>query len=529
MALTDKLTAIADAIREKTGKTDSMTLEQMPTEIAGISVGVDVTLIDNIDIVPNFANGNQVVAAQEGYAVKGATILKPATLIPENIAEGVEIAGVVGTHAGGGGSSADVRYVTFRNESTGEEYKKPVAYGDDCVDVVAKGLWKTPTKESTAQYNYTFYGWGASDGGAADANILKNITEDKTVYAIFTATARLYTITWLDDDGVTELPGQKQWAYGTVPSYTPTKEGVAFDKWTPTPTAVTEDASYVASWYSVIASGSVNESVTWALHANGTLVISGTGAMTDYASADVSTKVPWYSRRTSITSIVIEDGVTRIGTRAFQDCTNVTSLDIPNSVTSIGEQVVKGCSNLESIVIPGSVTAMNNYTFYQSGLVSVEIQNGVTAIPYGAFRECSKLTSVTIPNTVTSIGNYAFNTCNSLISVVIPGSVANIGEYAFSSCNYLSDVTISEGVATISAEAFYGCLSLKSIVIPASVTQIGKNAFYNNNRSLQSAEFKNPDGWAAGTTALSATDLANTTTAANYLKNTYRDVKWTRS
>ena len=39
MALTNKLTAIADAIRTKTGKTDTMTLEQMVTEISSISVG----------------------------------------------------------------------------------------------------------------------------------------------------------------------------------------------------------------------------------------------------------------------------------------------------------------------------------------------------------------------------------------------------------------------------------------------------------------------------------------------------------
>lgn len=39
MALTDKLTAIADAIRGKTGKTAGLTLEQMPTEIANIQSG----------------------------------------------------------------------------------------------------------------------------------------------------------------------------------------------------------------------------------------------------------------------------------------------------------------------------------------------------------------------------------------------------------------------------------------------------------------------------------------------------------
>lgn len=39
MALTDKLTAIATAIRAKTGKTAAMTLDEMPTEISGIQAG----------------------------------------------------------------------------------------------------------------------------------------------------------------------------------------------------------------------------------------------------------------------------------------------------------------------------------------------------------------------------------------------------------------------------------------------------------------------------------------------------------
>ncbi len=39
MALTDKLTAIADAIRSKTGSTEPMTLDEMVTAIANITTG----------------------------------------------------------------------------------------------------------------------------------------------------------------------------------------------------------------------------------------------------------------------------------------------------------------------------------------------------------------------------------------------------------------------------------------------------------------------------------------------------------
>lgn len=43
MALTSKLSAIGDAIRAKTGKSEQMTLEQMVTEIASIQTGGEQT------------------------------------------------------------------------------------------------------------------------------------------------------------------------------------------------------------------------------------------------------------------------------------------------------------------------------------------------------------------------------------------------------------------------------------------------------------------------------------------------------
>lgn len=152
--------------------------------------------------------------------------------------------------ATGGGSSADVRYVTFRNEATGEEFVKPVAVGDDCVDVVAKGLWSTPTKESDVQYTYPFANaWSATVDGEADADILKNITEDKTVYAVFDIALRKYTITYYDEDGTTVLHTE-QVEYGkTPPSYVPTKTGYIHGGWSPKVVAVTGDASYTTtSW-----------------------------------------------------------------------------------------------------------------------------------------------------------------------------------------------------------------------------------------------------------------------------------------
>ena len=183
-----------------------------------------------------------------------------------------------------------------------------------------------------------------------------------------------------------------------------------------------------------------------------------------------------------VTELVIPDGVTSIGNRAFEDCTGLTSIEIPNSVTSIGSSAFEGCTGLTSIVIPYSVTSIGNYAFNGcSGLTSVEIPNSVTSIGYAAFRDCTGLTSIEIPNSVTSIGNYAFEDCTGLTSVEFNAeNCTSMGGYSypvFGGCTALSTVTIGENVKNIPSYAFSGCSGLTSVEIPNSVTSIGDRAF----------------------------------------------------
>lgn len=48
MSVNEKMTAIADAIRWKTGKTEEMTLDQMATEIGAIETGASLPGVSNI-------------------------------------------------------------------------------------------------------------------------------------------------------------------------------------------------------------------------------------------------------------------------------------------------------------------------------------------------------------------------------------------------------------------------------------------------------------------------------------------------
>ena len=203
------------------------------------------------------------------------------------------------------------------------------------------------------------------------------------------------------------------------------------------------------------------DNLTWTLYADGTLNISGTGAMKDYNSTDNPS--PAY-KNLNVKKVVIEDGVTSIGKYAFWYCRNLTSITIPDGVTSIGRAAFDNCHSLTSITIPESVTNIEDYAFeWCSSLSNVTIPNSITSIGTGVFHRCISLTSITIPDSVTSIGASAFERCIGLSSVTIPDSVTSIGKYAFYACKSLTNITIPDSVTSIGESVFSDCNSLKTI------------------------------------------------------------------
>lgn len=165
-----------------------------------------------------------------------------------------------------------------------------------------------------------------------------------------------------------------------------------------------------------------------------------------------------------MTSVVISDGVTRIGNYAFDGCEGLTSINIPDSVTTIGDGAFENCSNLTSITIPNSVTSIGENAFSDCiNLDNISIPDNVTFIGEYAFQYCDNLTNITIGNGVTSIEENAFHSCESLANITIPDSVTSIGNWAFDDCVGLKSVTIGEGVTDIGWGGFEGCGSLTTV------------------------------------------------------------------
>lgn len=225
----------------------------------------------------------------------------------------------------------------------------------------------------------------------------------------------------------------------------------------------------------------------------------------------------------NVDTVVIEEGITKIGMQTFDGYSGLKHVEIPQSVKVISAFAFEGTEWLEEkrkenplvivngilidartvsgiVEIPSDVVYTTKWAFEegwiekqreQNGLVIINgilldgttvngdviIPEGVRYIADGAFENCEGITSVSIPDGVESIGVGAFNRCSNLVDVGISDSVKSIGDYAFFGCVNLSAIEIPDEVSEIGNATFYYCTSLKSIKLPETIRYVGKSAF----------------------------------------------------
>ncbi len=182
--------------------------------------------------------------------------------------------------------------------------------------------------------------------------------------------------------------------------------------------------------------------------------------------------------------MVVPEGVITIGNRAFQQCHYLENISFPSTVASIGSDALRYCTNLTSIRVADDnpiyrssdnclIERKTNTLICGAGRCVIPI--GITKICEGAFDGNKELCEIKIPDGVTEIGNCAFHDCENLREVFIPSSVKVIDGGAFARCK--GRIVIEEGVTKIGGGAFSGC-SLEDFKIPTTVTEIGEHAFH---------------------------------------------------
>ncbi|MBO5227309.1 MAG: leucine-rich repeat protein [Ruminococcus sp.] len=168
--------------------------------------------------------------------------------------------------------------------------------------------------------------------------------------------------------------------------------------------------------------GTCGENTVWKFTEDGTLEISGTGAMEHWAS---TLNRPWQDFKDSIDKIVVYEGVTSIGTRAFADCNNLTEIYLPDGLKTISYSAFDSCVSLESVVVPSGVESIGEYAFSRcSVLKDVEIGDGVKTIGNAAFYDCYSMKKIAITSNLESIGKNTLFRCFELEGIYFDGTLS---------------------------------------------------------------------------------------------------------
>lgn len=162
-----------------------------------------------------------------------------------------------------------------------------------------------------------------------------------------------------------------------------------------------------------------------------------------------------YLYKNAGSTLVIPEGITKIGSTVFKENANIKTVVFPSTLVEIGEEAFSGCSNLTTIELP----------------------NGVVRLGKGCFYRCRKLKQVSLPDSLVEVGRSAFNSCASLTDVSVGANVEIIGEKAFVECKMLRSVQMNDKLRVVGPEAFEQCTLLKAVTLPETVTEIGNGAF----------------------------------------------------
>lgn len=198
----------------------------------------------------------------------------------------------------------------------------------------------------------------------------------------------------------------------------------------------------------------------------------GTGAMLNYQEHN-----DLFAYANQITTLTVNDGVTSIGTHAFDDFTQLSTVTLANSVTSIGDYAFQGCTSLSNLTFGSGLTTIGDYAYQGcSSLATLSLPNSLTATGEYTFQGCTSLANITFGSGLTAISDYAFQGCTSIGAVSLPNNIATIGDHVFQGCTSLTDMTLT-GVTTLGTNAFQNCTALANVNLGSSLATIGNYAF----------------------------------------------------
>lgn len=177
----------------------------------------------------------------------------------------------------------------------------------------------------------------------------------------------------------------------------------------------------------------------------------------------IVTSVGGFEGNSTVTKVIVPDGVTEIQKYCFYNCMNLEEVDLPDSITSLGECCFEECEALSKVNIPHGLREIGRRAFCKTTSLksALIIPEGVKSIEDSTFFKCGA-EEIELPSSITFIGTDSFY-CSKLKSIIIPEKVKEVGYDVFRGCENLELVDIRNKMY-ISVGTFSGCTNLKSLV-----------------------------------------------------------------
>lgn len=189
----------------------------------------------------------------------------------------------------------------------------------------------------------------------------------------------------------------------------------------------------------------------------------------------------------TLTQLIIPEGVKTIGNGAFSNCYNLRNIVIANTVEVIGYDAFYNCYKINFVTMSENLKELGRYAFDENTYFISSLPQGTNyfgKVLYNYKGTMPSGTNIQVLDGTTQIYDKAFNKCSNLASISLPESIINIGYNAFSECSNLTSINIPKDTKEIGMKAFYNCTNLSNLSFssnPGIDMKIGEYAFSLTN------------------------------------------------
>jgi len=192
---------------------------------------------------------------------------------------------------------------------------------------------------------------------------------------------------------------------------------------------------------------------------------------------DAETSKQWYIGESTITKVVLPEGIKKIGAYAFANLTGLEEIVLPSTLEAIEYGAFVGCKNLQKVTFSGenNLKIVNQHAFENCDLRETIDLSAVCVISNYAFAGNQKLKGIITGDSLLSVSDYAFAACKALETFTVTAPKVKYGPYAFTDCEALKEFYVN--AAVLPEGMFYECKNLTKVTIGPDVNEIGEFAF----------------------------------------------------